>query len=120
MTKQDLNRRQARWGAELAEFNFLLHYRKGSTMGVSDGLSRQRDLKGEIESDNTNQILLLTHQIADLRALTGVMIHSQGDVIVQRIRETVKDYDKKVIKALEEATRLATNKAADMAMPETD
>src|ERR1700683_280042 len=66
MTKQDLNRRQARWAAELAEFDFLLHYRKGSTMGVSDSLSRRPDLKGEVNSDNTDQILLPTHRIADL------------------------------------------------------
>ena len=50
MTKQNLNRRQARWAAELAEFDFLLHYKKGSTMGQSDALSRRPDLKGETEA----------------------------------------------------------------------
>jgi hypothetical protein len=120
MTKQDLNRRQARWGAELAEYNFILHYRKGITMGVADGLSRRADLRGGIESDNTNQILLPTHRFANLRALSGILIHSTGDAIVKEIRKSTKEYDLKVTKALEEAKRSPGNKAGDMAMWEKE
>jgi hypothetical protein len=101
MTKQNLNRRQARWAAELAEFQFLLHYKKGSTMGQSDALSRRPDLKGEVEHDNTDQVILPVHQFADLCALsTGVLIHSQGDMIVDEIRHSEDEYDKKVVTAL--------------------
>jgi hypothetical protein len=104
MTKQNLSRRQARWAAELAEFHFLLHYKKGSTMGQSDALSRRPDLKGEVEHDNTDQVVLPVHRFADLRALsTGVLIHSQGDMIVDEIRRSEDEYDKKVVTALEEA-----------------
>jgi hypothetical protein len=82
MTKQNLNRQQARWASELAEYHFDLHYRKGPTMGQADGLSRRADLKGEIEHDNTDQILLPAHKFANLRALSGTLIHSQGDDFV--------------------------------------
>src|ERR1700683_1283281 len=121
MTKQNLNRRQARWAAELAEFDFLLHYRKGSTMGQSDALSRRPDLKGEVEQDNTDQVVLPVHRFADLRALsTGTLIHSQGDAIVDEIRHSTVEYDKKVVTALEEAARSPNCKARDMAIWEKD
>ena len=32
MVKRDLNQRQARWSAELADYQFTLHYKKGSSM----------------------------------------------------------------------------------------
>jgi hypothetical protein len=38
--KQNLSRRQAKWAGELAEYDFILHYSKGQTMGVVDSLSR--------------------------------------------------------------------------------
>ena len=116
MTKQNLNRRQARWAAELAEFDFLLHYKKGSTMGQSDALSRRPDLKGEVEHDNTDQVILPTHRFADLRALsTGVLIHSEGDAVVNEIQRSQCEYDRKVITALEEAARSTNKRARDMA-----
>jgi hypothetical protein len=116
MTKQNLNRRQARWGAELAEYHFNLHYRKGPTMGQADGLSRRADLKGEIEHDNTDQILLPAHKFTNLRALNGTLIHSQGDDFVRQIRESHDEYDKKTIVALEEAANSKIDKARDMAI----
>jgi len=104
MTEQNLNQRQACWAAELTNFNFLLHYRKGSTMGISDGLSRHPDLKGEVEQDNTDQIVLLVHQFADLYALsTGTLIHLQGDIIVEQICHSMDEYNRKVVTALNEA-----------------
>ena len=116
-TKQNLNRRQARWAAELAEFHFQLHYKNASSMGQSDALSRRPDLKGDMEQDNIDQIVLPVHRFADLRALaTGTLIHSQGDEIVNQIRGSVDEYDRKVITALEEASRSACNKVRDMAI----
>jgi hypothetical protein len=116
MTKQNLNRRQARWAAELAKFDFLLHYKKGSTMGQSDALSRRPDLKGEVEHDNTDQVILPTHRFADLRALsTGVLIHSEGDAVVNKIQRSQCEYDQKVITALEEVARSTNKRARDMA-----
>jgi hypothetical protein len=100
MTKQNLNRRQARWAAKLAEFDFFLHYQKGKTMGQADGLSRRADLKGEVENDNSDQIVLPVHRLSHLRALSGMIIHSQGDGFLQEIRESKHEYDKKTITAV--------------------
>lgn len=43
MTSQKLNRRQARWSLELAEFDFKLVHKPGPTMVVADALSRRPD-----------------------------------------------------------------------------
>jgi DNA-binding HxlR family transcriptional regulator len=124
MTKQNLNRRQARWASKLAEFDFLLHYRKGSTMVQADALSRRHDLRGEVEHDNIDQILLQPHRFADLRELsttmainlvTGTLLHTKGDAIVNKIRDSTSEYDLKVIIALKEANQSLSNIASDMA-----
>jgi hypothetical protein len=53
MTNQKLNRRQARWSLELAEFNFTLIHKPGSSMICADALSRRPDYdKGENDNDN--------------------------------------------------------------------
>jgi hypothetical protein len=40
-TKQDLNLRQARWGEQLANYNFTITYRPGKLVGKPDILSRE-------------------------------------------------------------------------------
>ena len=85
-------------------------------MSQSDALSRCLDLKGEVEHDNTDQVVLPVHQFADLRALsTGVLIHSEGDAVVNEIQGLQCEYDRKVITALEEAARSLNKRARDMA-----
>ena len=39
MVKHDLNQRQARWSAEVADYEFTLHYKKGTSMRKADILS---------------------------------------------------------------------------------
>ncbi|SNX84871.1 uncharacterized protein MEPE_03580 [Melanopsichium pennsylvanicum] len=60
-TKRQLNRRQARWQADLAEFNFVLHYRPGKEAVRPDALSRRHDLfpDGPSRPDPANQATLL-------------------------------------------------------------
>ena len=43
-TKRQLTRRQARWQAELAEFDLVIHYRPGKEAVRPDALSRRHDL----------------------------------------------------------------------------
>ena len=83
MTKWDLNCRQAQRAAELAEYNFMLHFKKGCTMTQADALLRQPDLKGGVELDNKEQILLPSYRFSDLRALSGMVLGTQGDRFVQ-------------------------------------
>ena len=45
-TAQKLNRRQARWFTELAEYDFTLHHRPGRTNIIADELSRRGKPKG--------------------------------------------------------------------------
>ena len=55
--------------------------------------------------------------MADLRALaTGTLIHSGGDKVIQEIRDSTDEYDKKVKVALDEAWRSPNHKASDMAV----
>ena len=62
MTNQKLNRRQARWSLELAEFNFTLIHKPGTSMICADALSRRPDHdKGE--NDNIDMTLLKPEHI---------------------------------------------------------
>jgi transposase InsO family protein len=54
---QKLNRRQARWVTELAEYHYSLHHKAGKSNVKPDILSRRPDLKRG-ENDNENIILL--------------------------------------------------------------
>ncbi|KAJ3500604.1 hypothetical protein NLJ89_g9719 [Agrocybe chaxingu] len=62
MKSQHLNRRQARWSLELANFNFILVHKPGPSMVCSDALSRLPHYdKGS--GDNSDVILLRPHHI---------------------------------------------------------
>ena len=54
---QKLNRRQARWVTELAEYNYTLHHRKGALNRKADLLSRRAGHPG-VEDDKTAQEFL--------------------------------------------------------------
>lgn len=65
MTNQKLNRQQARWSLELAEFNFTLIHKPGTSMICADALSRRPDHdKGE--NDNINMTLLKPEHICHI------------------------------------------------------
>ena len=54
---QKLNRRQARWRLDLAEFDFTLVHKPGKTLGKADLLSRRADYdRGE--KDNSDVIFI--------------------------------------------------------------
>lgn len=54
---QKLNRRQARWSAELQRFDFTLHHRPGRLSAKPDALSRRADHDQGLD-DNKDQIIL--------------------------------------------------------------
>jgi hypothetical protein len=85
-------------------------------MGQADALLRRLDLKGEVEHDNTDQTLLPPHRFTNLRALSGMTLHSLGDQFVAEIRNSTNDYNQKVITALQEVSNSREDKAKDMAI----
>ncbi len=81
MTAKKLNRRQARWSLELANFDFTLTHKPGRTMGKADALSRRPDFeKGE--NDNEDIILIEPHHIQRV----DVEIEDEGVRLMERIR----------------------------------
>ena len=61
MTSKVLTRRQARWSLFLAEFDFVITYRKGSRNGKPDLLSRRTDYGVDSTQDNVGTVLAPNH-----------------------------------------------------------
>ena len=77
MTARKLNRRQARWSLFLADYNFTLHHKPGTSMLKVDALSRRPDHKEGVEDDNRDLVLIKPEQI---RAIGGArMSHTFPD-----------------------------------------
>ena len=58
MTSEKLNRRQAQWALYLSQFNFILKYVPGKSIGKADGISRRLDWQEGVEKDNKDQTLI--------------------------------------------------------------
>src|ERR1700723_3799207 len=104
---QKVNRRQARWIIELANYHFTLHHKPGTTHTKPDFLSRPPGLdKGE--NDNKDVVLLPPQHFHTLH--TQIDLHNAeyiltDDPFQQSIKERLshierEHYDGQVIKAL--------------------
>ena len=105
MVKHDLNWWQARWAAELADYQFTLHYKKGSLMKKVDILSRRPDLREGVENDNKGIQLLpqfKNHKIQSW-VTAGIVLGTLGDVFVKEICELKEEYSWKVLQRLKES-----------------
>src|ERR687884_1036585 len=77
MTTKILNRRQARWAQELAAYNFKIVYRKGSSNGKTDALSRRSGYRPEGGgSDDENLRTVLKPEQIDLESIKKRFIAS--------------------------------------------
>ena len=105
MVKRDLNRRQACWSAELADYNFTLHYKKGSSMKKADILSRRPDLGEGVENNNKDITLLPPFKYHEFqsRITAGVILGTLGDVFVKEVKELKEEYGWKVQQRLKES-----------------
>lgn len=56
-TARKLNRRQARWSAELQDYDFQITHKSGTSQAKSDALSRRKD-HDDGSHDNEDQVLL--------------------------------------------------------------
>ena len=81
MTAKKLNRRQARWSLELANYNFTLVHKPGHTMGRADALSRRPDHERG-QDDNDGVILIEPHHLRRVDA----EIEDEGDGLLEKIR----------------------------------
>ncbi|RDB19712.1 Transposon Tf2-9 polyprotein [Hypsizygus marmoreus] len=85
MTAKKLNRRQARWSLELANYDFVLVHKPGRTMGRADALLRRPDYERG-ENDNDGVVLIEPHH---LRRVT-MELEDESVELLKRIRGTKK------------------------------
>jgi len=92
---QKLNRRQARWVTELADYHYTLHHKPGKQMAKADLLSRRSD-HDHGKSDNTDVTLLKAeHFRANSFTLEGL-----DQTLIDQIKECHDSQDPAVIKAI--------------------
>ena len=75
MTRQDLNRRQARWAQYLSRFNLKWLHKAGVTMGKANALSRREDHMIGIEDDNKGVLVIPPEHVRQ----NQVLICDEGD-----------------------------------------
>ena len=76
MTRQDLNRQQARWAMYLSRFNMLWFYKPGHTMTKPDALSSREDHAVGIEDDNKGIVVITPDKIR-----TTILIADDRDIL---------------------------------------
>ena len=107
MTAKELNRRQAHWSLLLAWFDFVMHHRPGKTMGKSDALGQRLDHSSGAK-DNDNMILL-TPDFFAIRALEGLMLGEEKDILKEIQHETESGSKEEVVaKAIKELMKSST------------
>ena len=94
---QKLNRRQARWVTELAEYSFSLVHKPGKLMGKADALSRMTGLETGV---NDNKDIILLKPEFFIRQLHD----NPESEIVEWIKKS-RNVDKTVVEALNSKTK---------------
>ena len=92
---QKLNRRQARWAVEMADYDFTLHHKPGPQMLKVDLLSRRADHQHGKDDNADVTLLKAEHFRQHTFDLPG-----PGDEIMKSILENIHKKDKSVEKAL--------------------
>lgn len=89
LSARKLNRRQARWSGRLADYDYVLKHKPGSSMGKPDALSRRPDHREGVEEDNSNVVLITAEHIASLRVEVqeAVTTESLGDQILDDLKK---------------------------------
>ncbi len=83
---QKLNRRQARWVTELAEYHFSLHHKPGASNKKADLLSRRADHE-QGKEDNDEVIILKPEHFRALVMPTIEEVHTK----IKQARSTTTD-----------------------------
>ena len=90
MTARKLNRRQARWSLELADYDFILKHRPGSLNKKADLLSWRKDHKEGVKDDNMGVTVLKKEFF---RAI-AVDLGGSGEELMKKIWKSKKIEDK--------------------------
>jgi len=72
LSAKKLNRRQARWSGQLADYDYVLKHVPGKSMAKPDALSRRPDHKEGVKDDNSNIVLITPEHIASITTTTSV------------------------------------------------
>ena len=103
-----LNHCQARWSLYLSCFDFVLVHKLGPTMGKADALLRRVDHKEGVEHDNENVTLLKPEYFKVCTLHQGhLIIEGKENILLSKIRKS-RDFDKSVVKAVEELKKSPT------------
>ena len=97
---QKLNRRQARWATELADFDFVLHHRPGKLNTVADPISRKDEPEGGV-NDNVD-VTLLPPKRFDGNIQANRLSFRNEEEIIEEIRRRRSQRDEKVVIGLRE------------------
>lgn len=105
-TTKVLNRRQVRWSEELSQYNFKIHYRKGSENAKADALSRRADYLREkpivsqavLQQDkhgnmSYNRQFNLTMRVEDDVFENEVRKVLEDDKLAQQVLQNIKDHE---------------------------
>jgi hypothetical protein len=89
LSARKLNRRQARWSGRLADYDYVLKHKSGSSLGKPDALSRRPDHKEGMDDDNTNVVMITAEHIAALSIEGAEMVttESLGDQVLDELRK---------------------------------
>ena len=104
-TTKVLNRRQVRWSEELSQYNFKIHYRKGSENVKADALSRRADylqekavvsqaiLKEDKQGNMSyNRQFNLTIRVEDNEFENEVRNSLEKDKLAKQVLENIRDH----------------------------
>src|SRR5271168_419437 len=92
MTSQKLTRRQARWSLLLAEYQFELHHRSGSSNSKADSLSRRPDHKKGVQGDNEDRVLLKP-EFFKINVITQGHLTIDGETDILKAIQNCHEYD---------------------------
>jgi hypothetical protein len=106
MGKKEWNRRQARWGEMLAEYNFKNGYKAGKLMGKPDALNRRFELIEGMKAKEQGERKLIGKEKWDLESFELMEMDMKED------EEELREDEEEELKYMLEEERMMVLKLA--------